>query len=121
MARLTITARFADHDAARRACAELAQTGLAPADIGSHRDDGARVLTVSANEADGARVLEILRRHAPNAMEDDAGSVTLSGAPADHAASPGGLPDADSPSDWLVREEGELAADVDPDDESKHC
>src|SRR5690242_6604294 len=99
MARRTIVARFGTCDAAQRAAAEIRRSGMAAGDL---EVDANGELSIAVDETQRSRVMDMLRQYAPATIDDAAPgtgrSVTLSGAPADHPASPGELPDADSPS-----------------------
>ena len=124
-----IVARFRDREAAERAKSELERAGLAAADLGLRVDPaGGTVLWLRAQAGHGEerRADAILRRHGAEAIErrppdepqgqaQPGRATTLSGAPADYDISPGTVPQAEPDTDWLIRREGELAADVDPD------
>jgi len=90
---------------------------------------GLTLLAVRAEDAELGRIRHLLAQHAPAKIDmaaidmaaidtpepQAARWVTMSGAPADRAASPGELPKA-GPGRSLVEEEGDLAAAVDPDE-----
>lgn len=135
-ARDVVVAQFEDYDAAQRAAYALLNCGTSPADIHLASSDavgdrdpdrvpeGRGFLTVLADDA--RRVRTTIEQYGPAHLEnhplpdDEAGGtpVTLSGAPADHSAGPGGLPHAGA-DEWLIRKEGALAAEFDPDRRSK--
>lgn len=149
MARQIIVAQFHEYGTAHRAFAALVQSGIASGnisivagdrsdrqvagrDFGILQDDtetyraavrrGISLLAVAADHSQAARVRRILGQFAPISIEEPmpgASSVTLSGALADHRASPGELPTPGSPSESLVEAEGELASEVDPDKENR--
>jgi hypothetical protein len=92
---------------------------------------GRVLLTVRGEDAEIGRIEEILKQQ--GALDAVAGQAapeaapreptTLSGAPADHGASAGVLPETPMPTgsgvmgsrgEWLVEREGKLAEDVDP-------
>ena len=149
MARQIIVSQFHEYGTAHRAFVELVQSGIASGNIcivagdrsdrqGASRDfgilkgnieayravvrRGITLLAVASDDSQTTRVRRIIGQYAPISIESSTfrtGSATLSGAPADHAASPGELPQSRSSSRSLVREEGELASDVDPDKENR--
>jgi hypothetical protein len=123
MAGELIVARFRDAESGQRAAADLKRAGV---QFEIHADPGGAVVVSVRPEADdpaSVRIRTILERQAPKAIEsrpiapEAERATTLSGAPADHGISAGTLPEAEQDGDWLVRQEGELAREVDPDPE----
>lgn len=123
-----IVARFRNREAAEQARAELQQAGFDAAAIGLRADaEGGAVLSLHPGPGGAAGTADaVLRRHGAEAIERRPGdeppseaqpgrTTTLSGAPADYDISPGTVPQAEPDTDWLIRREGELAADVDLD------
>lgn len=126
MTRELVVAYFRDEDAASRAAADLRGAGIGAWDIAIRAGErgGARLLVrMVASKAAADRIVLILEQHRPERVQtkpDDASvpqATTLSGAPADHGVSAGTVPQAEPDTDWLVRKEGELAAEFDPDPE----
>jgi hypothetical protein len=130
MAGELVIAHFSDREAAQRAAAGLQQAGINPGDVEIRPGERGAALVCVLREVDDAeadRIALILESHHPQSIETkpnesaDESTVgrttTLSGAPADHGISAGTVPQAEPDTDWLVRREGELAAEFDPDPE----